>query len=110
MSRYSLKPLPEHSDILEVAVGWDPGLDTFFVQVFGAPETYGEPEVRLWGGTTFREIPTVDVLLAIAEEFVEIPAVLRAQLEQDRTAEPFDKMRPVDRIVAKILDYATLSR
>jgi len=31
MSRYSLKPLPRRSDLYEVAVGWDPALETYFV-------------------------------------------------------------------------------
>lgn len=110
MSRYSLRPLPHHSDIFEVAVGWDPGLDTFFVQVFGTPEAYGEPDVRLWRGTTFREVLTVDVLLAIADPFAEVPSELRAQLEQDRTAQPFDQMRPIGRIVRELLGYLNFGR
>ena len=48
MSRYSLKPLPEHSGIFEVAVGWDPGLGTFFAIVFGVPSADRDPDVRHW--------------------------------------------------------------
>ena len=110
MSRYSLKPLPEHSGIFEVAVGWDPGLDTFFVQVFGTPEAYGEPDVRLWRGTTFQEISTVYTLLAVAEGFAEIPAGLMAQLEKDRTAESSDHKRSIGRIVSELLGYKTPRR
>lgn len=110
MSRYSLKPLPEHSDIFEVAVGWDPGLDTYFVQVFGTPDVSCEPDVWLWLGTKFREILTIELLLAIAEPFAEVSAELSSQLEQDRTAHPFDQMRPIGRIGAALLGYAMFGR
>lgn len=80
MSRYSLKPLPEYSDIFEVAVGWDPGLDTYFVQVFGTPDASSEPEVRLWRGTSVREIVAVQELLAIAGNYAEVPGALSARL------------------------------
>ena len=49
MSRYSLKPLPHQDDLFEVALGWDPGLDTFFVTVFAASD--GAPEIVRIPGT-----------------------------------------------------------
>ncbi|WP_062346006.1 hypothetical protein [Novosphingobium sp. CCH12-A3] len=64
MSRYSLKPLPEYSDIFEVAVGWDPGLDTFFVMVFGVAETGLDLQVLHWLGGQHRQIVSIEELQA----------------------------------------------
>lgn len=50
MGRYSLKPRPQHSDIFEVAIGWDPALETFFVMVFGIADARRDPDVRHWLG------------------------------------------------------------
>ena len=49
MSRYSLKPLPEHADLFEVALGWDPGLGTYFLTLFGAPDQDRETDIRQIG-------------------------------------------------------------
>lgn len=105
MSRYSLKPLPEYSDIFEVAVGWDPGLDTYFVQVFGTPDASSEPEVRLWRGTSVREIVAVQELLAIAGNYAEVPGALSARLTLDRNYCPHDPMRPITRIFAELMSH-----
>jgi len=88
MSRYSLKPLPHRADLFEVAVGWDPGLSTYFTIVFGAPETDCEPEVLLWRGRTFGEIHGVAELLYIVLEFAEVVGELRGRLDADRSAAP----------------------
>jgi len=55
MSRYSLRPLAQHTDLFEIALGWDPGLGTYFVTVFGTPDRNCEPDIRLWRGTSPRE-------------------------------------------------------
>lgn len=49
MSRYSLKSLAERADVFEVAIGWDPGLGTYFAIVFGVPEPYPSGGSRLVG-------------------------------------------------------------
>jgi hypothetical protein len=85
MSRYSLKPLPHRGDVFEIAVGWDAGLGTYFVIVFGAPETACEPEVLLWRGRKFGEIYGIAELLEIVLEFAEIAPELRHRLDADRT-------------------------
>lgn len=87
MSRFSLKPLPHRADLFEVAVGWDPGLSTYFAIVFGAPGTACEPEVLLWRGRTFGEINSVAELLDIVMEFAEVPSELCHRLDADRRAE-----------------------
>lgn len=83
MGRYSLKPLPHRGDLFEVAVGWDPGLGTYFAIVFGAPEIARDPEVLLWRGRTFGEIYAVEELLDIAREFAEMDPELRCRLDAD---------------------------
>ncbi|CAH0356828.1 hypothetical protein [Sphingobium sp. CECT 9361] len=88
MSRYSLKPLPHRADLFEVAVGWDPGLSTYFAIVFGAPEIACEPEVLLRRGGTFADIYGVAELLDIVLEFAEVAPELRCRLDADRSAEP----------------------
>lgn len=88
MSRYSLKPLQHRADLFEVAVGWDPGLSTYFAIVFGVPEIACEPELLLWRGQTFGEIGAVAELLDILRDFAQVPAELRYRLDADRRAEP----------------------
>ena len=102
MSRYSLKPLPDRADLFEVAVGWDSGFGTFFVTVFGEPDCSHELDLHLWSGTHFREIPTIDALLASARNYAELPVELINQLLSDRDARPHDPTRPVCRILAQL--------
>ncbi|MDF8335561.1 hypothetical protein [Novosphingobium cyanobacteriorum] len=106
MSRYSLKPLPHRGDVFEVAVGWDPALNTFFVIVFGVPDAVRELEVRMWRGKNLGEICTVEPLLAFAGQFAEIPSELAAKLERDRLIQPHCPAAPMSRLVAKILHFA----
>jgi hypothetical protein len=88
MSRYSLKPLPHRADLFEVAVGWDAGLSTYFVIVFGVPEIACDPEVLLWRGQTFGEIYAVAELLDIAREFAEVDPGLPYRLDVDQSPVP----------------------
>lgn len=103
MSRYSLKPLPGHPDLFEVAVGWDAGLDTYFIMAFGAPDAAREPAVRLWRGTILREITSTGVLLSITRSFAEIPDGLAATLHLDRLAAPHNPDRPISKLMAELL-------
>lgn len=84
MSRYSLKPLPGHSDIFEVAVGWDPGLGTFFVMVFGVADAGRDPDVRHWRGGQPGQIVTVEELQAEVLPYAELPMELVSQLRGDQ--------------------------
>jgi len=84
MSRYSLKPLLERSDIFEVAVGWDPGLDTFFVMVFGVVEAGHDPEVLHWLGGQLKQIVTVEELQAEVLPYAELPVELVSRLMGDQ--------------------------
>lgn len=106
MSRYSLRPLPERADLFEVALGWDPGLGTYFVMVFGAPDETCEPGIRLWRGTSPREIGTPAELIAIAAEHAEIPEDFARQLEIDRLQSPHNPDRPASRLLEELFGRA----
>lgn len=84
MSRYSLKPLPVHSDIFEVAVGWDPALGTFFVMVFGVPNVGGDPDLRYWQGGKPNQIVTVEELQDAVATYAELPPELVVRLVNDQ--------------------------
>lgn len=88
MSRYSLKPLPHRSDLFEVAVGWDPGLSTYFAIVFGAPIEDCEPEVLVTLGTSIGELSDLCALHCFVREFAELPIEFIDGLENDRMAYP----------------------
>lgn len=85
--------------MFEVAVGWDPGLDTFFVIVFGPPDDAREPDLYMWRGTAFQEICTTVELLAIASDFAEIPPNLASQLAADKLRRPHQTGRPKSKLL-----------
>lgn len=103
MSRYSLRPRPERTDLFEVALGWDPGLGSYFVMVFGTPDETSEPDIRLWRGTSPREIGTPAELIAIAADYAEIPEDFARQLEIDRLQSPHNPDRPASRLLQELL-------
>lgn len=103
MSRYSLRPLGAHADLFEIALGWDPGLGTYFVTVFGTPDRDREPDIRLWRGTSRREIGAPCEIIAIAAGYAEIPDDLARQLEIDRLACPHNPDRPASKLLEELL-------
>ena len=103
MSRYSLRPLAGLADLFEVALGWDPGLGTYFVVVFGTPDKEREPDIRLWRGTAPREIGTAAELIALVARYAENPECLARQLEIDRLASPHNPDRPASKLLEEIL-------
>jgi len=103
MSRYSLKPLPGCPELFEVAVGWDAGLSTFFVVVFGGTIQANETAIRLWRGTSFCDIPSTDMLLSIAREFAEIPDGLALKLDIDRLITPHDPEAEISMLMTQLL-------
>jgi hypothetical protein len=72
---------------LEVVVGWDPPLGTFYAQIF-APQLPFEEEELLWSiGQTRHEVRTIQALAdALGDQGVSLSAETRAQLEADRAA------------------------
>jgi hypothetical protein len=104
MSRYSLKPLPEHSDIFEVAVGWDSGLGTFFVMVFGVPNAGCDPDVRYWQGGQPNQIVTVEELRVGVTPYAELPTELARRLANDQRASNMDPSRRLSRFISQLLN------
>ena len=103
MSRYSLKPLPEHSGIFEVAVGWDPGLGTFFAIVFGVPSADRDPDVRHWLGGQPRQIVTIEELQAAVSPYAELPMELAKRLSIDQRDGDAGPSRRLSRLISRLL-------
>lgn len=103
MSRYSLKPLPQHSDIFEVAVGWDPGLGTFFVMVFGVADAGRDPDVRHWLGGQPRQIVTVEELQTEVSPYAELPMELVSQLRGDQRNGGANPSQRLSRFISRLL-------
>jgi len=107
MSRYSLKPLPQRSDIFEVAVGWDPGLSTFFVMVFGVADAGRDTDVRYWKGGQPGQIATVEELQGAGSPLAEIPLELVRRLANDQHTPNLSHPRRFSRFISKLLGAAT---
>mgnify|MGYP001209382423 CR=1 FL=1 len=103
MSRYSLKPLSHRADVFEVAVGWDPGLCTYFAIVFGAPTEDFEPEVLVTRGTSIGELSDLRALHCFVREFAELPIEFIDGLENDRLAYPQSLASPTIGAIAAFL-------
>ena len=83
MSRYEI----QDSRGRDAVVGWDPPLQTFFLQGDFIGEDGREREVPgIWIGGFPAEIPTVETLSDVIHEKlgVDLPPTLRDQLMQDQ--------------------------
>lgn len=83
MSRYELSPFnPDH----EIAVGWDPGLGTYFAVVSWKDDRDENP---LWVGTSPCEIDDpVGVLIAVSAYLNDLPpGSMLPRLQRDRANE-----------------------
>lgn len=103
MSRYSLKPLAERADVFEVAIGWDPGLGTYFAIVFGVPETDSDPAVLSWQGRMPGQIRSVAALGDAIADCAQIPADVYSRLVEDGHISRLQSSRPLDKIISTIL-------
>ncbi|WP_022676950.1 hypothetical protein [Novosphingobium sp. B-7] len=104
MSRYSLKPLRQRSDLFEVAVGWDSGLGTFFVMVFGVADAGRDPAVRHWQGGQPGQIVTVEELRAAIAPYTELPAELEIRLRADQRKVGAPLPQQYSRFVSQLLN------
>ncbi|RQW36357.1 hypothetical protein [Novosphingobium sp. LASN5T] len=104
MSRYSLKPLAQHSDIFEVAVGWDPGLGTFFVMVFGVADAGRDPDVRHWRGGQPRQIATIEELQIEVSPYAELPLELGRRLSNDQLDGDAGPSQRLSRFISRLLN------
>ena len=103
MTRYSLKPLPRRSDLYEVAVGWDPALETYFLVVFGAPIHGLEPEVRHWSGGRPRQISNVEDLRQEVKDYATLEPKVISQLQADQTMRLAETPWRMSKIVLRLL-------
>jgi hypothetical protein len=85
MSRHELTHRDDADDHLDIAIGWDRPLNTYFVQVLDPTRDEEKPGFEiLWRGTSFGEILSADDAIALVSPWAEIPADLRALLILDR--------------------------
>lgn len=90
MSRHQLDPLPDAADPdrpLDVCIGWDAPLCTFFLVVLRPQSQSDAGEIVFESGQAWREEPDVDPLLAVAARYAVVPAELRDRLEAERLAD-----------------------
>jgi hypothetical protein len=87
LSRYELTPTNPRFAGLEIAVGWDRPLTTFYGQVSRPAAGDGEDEMLLWVGTMPAEIASVEALAAALAKYVTLPADIGDRLKADRLAD-----------------------
>lgn len=81
MSQY-VRSIPETP--LTFVFGWDPPLQTYFIQVHDMSQDE-EEEIILWKGTTPYEIPTADILNKLVAEYKQkIPEYILIELRHDK--------------------------
>lgn len=69
---------------LEIVVGWDNPLQTFFAQVLRPGPDDEDGRVLLWLGTAWQECPTPDAMVAAVGAFAEVGEELLSRLRLDR--------------------------
>lgn len=89
--------------MFEVAVGWDPGLGTYFAIAFGIPTDDCDPDVLLYRGTSFGEIGDSGTLLGLVRGFAEVPPEVLNWLERDRCANPQTLGRPIKSVLTELM-------
>lgn len=72
-----------HPDGLEVVVGWDPPLNTFFAQVFAGGSDVDDPTELLWVGCSPREIHNVEQVRSAVAPWVPLPEGVARALYAD---------------------------
>lgn len=98
-----MRPLAQHSDIFEVAVGWDPALETFFVMVFGVADAGRETDVRHWRGGQPRQILSVEELQAEVLPYAELPTELMSRLRSDQRNGGANPSQRLSRFISRLL-------
>lgn len=84
MSRHDF----EERDV-RLAIGWDPPLATFFLQVWTGEETDEDEGPSIWLGASYAEAPSPDPLVALARRRIpSLPATITRQLTVDQLKAP----------------------
>lgn len=89
MSRHELTPRREHPGI-EVALGWDPPLATYFAIVSRTDDAAVEDDhdpVLLWIGTAYGEIDDAAIIVDAVRPYTETPEGLADILQDDLSRE-----------------------
>lgn len=82
MSRHEIAT---RNPALRAVVGWDPGLATFFAQVWRGPEDADEKNGEFWTGADhYGQHPTLDTLVAELAPYADVEDELMDRLTQDR--------------------------
>ena len=69
---------------LEIVVGWDPPLQTFFLQILDPSKDEGDDFV-LWRGTYPDELPTIESLAAVLMPYAALTEEFVEKLEAEKT-------------------------
>jgi hypothetical protein len=91
MSRYSINA---RNPQLQVVVGWDDGLKTFFGQVLD-PRLDEEHEMLIWIGASSREIVNIVKLADALKSYADIPPEVRTNLARDFSAHGIPPTNPL---------------
>ena len=102
MSRHQLDmraDAPVKIDDLEIVLGWDAPLRTFFAYVkdLEIERASDDDPILIWVGTRDREITDVAAILAHVEPWAIVPARLRSDLEAERSADDGRQRHPLAR-------------
>ena len=88
-----------------MAVGWDPGLSTYFAIVFGAPECDCDPAVMSWQGRVPSQISNLAGLVSALSGCAEISPELLLCLAADKNLARSRFERPFNKIMSGLLGY-----
>jgi len=78
--------IPGFSLANKIVIGWDPPLQTFFVQVIDRKAELADRDDKfiLWLGTSLREIYEVEQLARVVSLFAHVTPAMRATLYADK--------------------------
>jgi hypothetical protein len=85
MSRH---PVQGFDPALELVLGWDQGLSTYFAQVADPRTPPEEDHILFWIGVAPGAIPTVALLADLMQEYVTLSPEIQAQLQRDKDQAP----------------------
>lgn len=106
MLRYNLSPRnPEDSD-LDICIGWDAPLSTFFAHVIrtGSSDDLEIEDVLLMVGNRLNEVQSVEDLANLLSAYTDIPYSIKNQLILDM-AKPYERSPFQDWMIEKGLVF-----
>ena len=93
MSRHAVR---SNNPALEIIVGWDPPLNTFFAQVIRTDLTNDtdEDNIVLWIGATSNEIERANSLIGPLAPYGTVPPALVETLDAERAKRHAESRQP----------------